>query len=67
MADTPAGGAAIQRNLDWLGNWAERNLVKFSKEKYKVLHLTGNNPRHLYMLVTASWEAALQKKKIYGF
>lgn len=42
--------AAIQMDLNRLEGWSERNLMKFSKDKFRVLHLGRNNPKHLYRL-----------------
>lgn len=44
VADMLEGCTAIQRYLDRLGSWAGMNLMKYSKEKYRVLHPGKNNP-----------------------
>jgi len=46
VVDTLASCATIQRDLDRLESWAERNLMKFSKGKRRVLPLGRNNPMH---------------------
>ena len=36
MADTPAGCASIQQDLDRLESWAGRNLMRFKESKGRV-------------------------------
>jgi len=44
VADTSEGCAAIQRNLDKLESWVQRNPMKLNKGKCRVLHLGGTTP-----------------------
>ena len=62
VADAPEGHAAIQRGLNRLEKWADRNVMKFNKGKCKVLHLGRNNPMHQYMLGTTQLESSFAEK-----
>lgn len=42
MAIGPDGNVIIQHKIDRLKKWADRNLGKFRKEDFKVLHLWKN-------------------------
>ena len=64
MADTPVGYAVIQRDVNRLEKWADRNLMKFYKGKWKVLHLGRNNSVHQYMLGPAGRKAALARRTL---
>lgn len=55
--------AAIQRGLTYLKKQIDRNLVKFSKEKCKVLYLGRNNPVQYCVLWMKGWKVALQKSR----
>lgn len=37
------GGATIQRDIDRLEIWANKNCMRFNKDKREILHLEWNN------------------------
>jgi len=59
VVDTLGGCAAVQRDMDRLERWAERNLMNFKKGNGRALHLGRNNPMHQYRLGRTCWRAAL--------
>uniref|UniRef100_A0A8C3JYY1 Reverse transcriptase domain-containing protein n=1 Tax=Calidris pygmaea TaxID=425635 RepID=A0A8C3JYY1_9CHAR len=64
VADTPEGRAAIQRDLDRLEGWARKNLMRFNREKCRVLHLGKKNFRYQYRLGVDLLEATTEEKDL---
>ncbi|KAJ7415311.1 rna-directed dna polymerase from mobile element jockey-like [Pitangus sulphuratus] len=50
VAGTSEGCASLQRDLNRLERWTEKNLMKFNKDKCRVLQLGRNDPKHQYRL-----------------
>jgi len=50
VVDMLEGRDDVQRDLDRLERWACLNLMKFNKDKCKVLHVGRGNPKHKYRL-----------------
>lgn len=48
LSDSVGSLCSIQRDLDRLEEWAHANLIKFPKDKCKVLDLGKSNPQYQY-------------------
>ncbi|KAJ7404061.1 hypothetical protein BTVI_73968 [Pitangus sulphuratus] len=54
----------LQKDLDNLEGWAQKNLLKLNKGKCRVLHLGSNNPMHLYRLGADLLESSSVEKDL---
>lgn len=59
--DTSEGKAILQKDVDWLIEWASNNSMKFKKEKFMVPHLDHKTKEPSAGSDLSVWVAALQK------
>ncbi|GAB0181857.1 cAMP-dependent protein kinase inhibitor alpha [Grus japonensis] len=64
VVDMPEGQDAIQRDLDKLEKWACVNLMRFSKAKCKVLHMSWCNRGYPYWLGNKGIESSPEEKDL---
>ena len=64
MGDTPYRCAIIQRDLNRLEKWADRNFISFNKGKCQVLQLKKNEPRYPNLLGDGHLESSLAERDL---
>ncbi|KAF4802554.1 hypothetical protein TURU_025062 [Turdus rufiventris] len=64
VADIAQVYAALQKNFNRLERWAERNSLKFSKGKCRILHLEKNNPLHQDSLGAQQLGSSSEEKEL---
>ena len=64
VSDAPEDCATIQRDLNRLEKWSDRNLMKFSKKKCRVLHLDRNNSKNRHVLGATQLERSLGEEDL---
>ena len=63
--DTSEGGATLQDDLDRLEEWANKNLMKFNKDKCQGLHLGRRNPGMQHRL-GSTWVRSSSVERVLG-
>lgn len=63
-ADKSGGFAAIQWDLDRPEEWAERNVIKFNKQRYKILYPGKINFTHQYVVGTKKLKCSCKDKEL---
>ncbi|CAM4395071.1 unnamed protein product [Lepidochelys olivacea] len=63
--DMLEGRDRVQSDLDKLEDWAKKNLMRFNKDKCRILHLGQKNPMHCYRLGT-DWLSGSSAEKDLG-
>lgn len=66
QVNTRVGRLAVQQDLEMLRAWANRNLMKFNKNKYQVPQLGRKSPVQQPRLGLPAWGADLLKNPPWG-
>lgn len=62
--DTSEGKASLQDDLDRLKEWANKNLMRFNKDKCTILQLGKQSRSEAQAGIIPTWEAALWKRTL---